>query len=52
MQPRGKHRCSRTLTLEDYRADGGGHADGCDADQEPVLGDGGEDLVGHAEHDA
>ena len=51
MQPCGKHRCSRTLALEDRRADGGGQPDSRDDGQEHVLGDGGEDLVRHAEHD-
>jgi hypothetical protein len=34
---------------QDRRADGGGRADGPDQSQAGVLGDGGEDLVGHPE---
>jgi amino acid transporter len=34
---------------QDRRADGGGRADGRDQSQAGVLGDGGEDLVGHPE---
>ena len=58
-QPIRRHRAgcdpsgrrSGALTLEDRRADGGGHSDGRDGGQERVLGDGREDLVGHAQHD-
>ena len=45
----GQRPGSGVLTLEDRGADGGRRAGGRDGGQERVLGEGGEDPVGHAE---
>ena len=45
----GRPADSAEPALQDRRADGGGRADGRDHGQARVLGDGGEDLVGHPE---
>ena len=47
LAPRGA--ASGKPSLEDRRADRSGHADGRHGGQVHVLGEGGEDLVGHAE---